>query len=154
MLNIKKILLPVDFSEFSKIAAPYAVDLARKFEADLFIIHVFDENILDPYYFGEDDYAEKYFMNLQKEFQEKIDDILEDIETEDINIIPILANGAPFIEILKFTKKEKIDMMVVSTHGRSGLSQMFMGSTAEKVVRKSPCPVLSVRHPEFEFEMP
>lgn len=154
MLNIQKILLPSDFSSFSKIAAPYAVDMARKFGADLYIIHVFDENILDQYYFGDRENAEKYYKELQKIFQSKIDEVIEDIETEDINLIPILANGSPFIEILKFIRQEGIDLLVCSTHGRSGLSQVLMGSTAEKLVRKAPCPVLTVRHPEFEFEMP
>jgi len=154
MLAIKQILLPIDFSEFSKISLPYAIDLAKKFKSDIHIIHVFDENILDPYYFSNPKSSQEFFQHVQNDFQKTIDSLIEDFDTEGINIIPILANGTPFVEIIRYSKKEKIDLIIISTHGRSGLSQMLIGGTAEKIIRKAPCPVLTVRHPEFEFEMP
>ncbi len=154
MLSIKKVLLPTDFSDFSKLALPYAADISRKFGADLYIIHVFDENTLDPYYFGSGEFSQDFYAKLQDEFQDHIDKYIEDVDLSDVNVIPILANGTPFLEIIRYAKEEKMDLVVSSTHGRSGLSHMLMGSTAEKLVRKSPCPVLTVRHPEFSFEMP
>jgi len=62
--------------------------------------------------------------------------------------------GTPFLEIIKAAKQKEVDLIVMATHGRSGLSHILFGSVAEKVVRKSTCPVLSIRPPEHEFAMP
>ena len=65
-----------------------------------------------------------------------------------------LRKGSPFLEIVRYAKDKNIDLIVLGTHGRSGLSHVLLGSVAERVVRKAPCPVLTVRHPEHEFVMP
>ena len=65
-----------------------------------------------------------------------------------------IVRGRPFVEIIRYAREKKIDIIVVGTHGHSGLTHILMGSVAEKVVRKSPCPVLTIRHPDHEFEMP
>jgi nucleotide-binding universal stress UspA family protein len=70
------------------------------------------------------------------------------------SIIRVIRQGPPFLEIVRYAKETAIDLIVIGTHGRTGLAHVFMGSVAEKVVRKSPCPVLSVRHPEHEFIAP
>ncbi len=62
--------------------------------------------------------------------------------------------GRPFIEIIRYAREKKIDLIVLGTHGRSGLKHVLLGSVAERVVRKAPCPVLTIRHPEHEFVMP
>ena len=61
---------------------------------------------------------------------------------------------APFTEIIRFAKDKDIDLIVMGTHGHTGLAHVLLGSVAEKVVRKAPCPVLTVRHPEHEFVHP
>lgn len=66
----------------------------------------------------------------------------------------MLRRGVPFGEIINAARKCKADLIVMATHGRSGLRQMLIGSVAEKVVRHAPCPVLTVRHRGYEFEMP
>jgi nucleotide-binding universal stress UspA family protein len=66
----------------------------------------------------------------------------------------MIVNGTPFLEILRTAKEKEVDLIVVGTHGRTGLDHVLFGSTAEKVVRKAPCPVLSVRMPGKEFVMP
>jgi nucleotide-binding universal stress UspA family protein len=147
-------MLPTDFSDLSKNSLTYAIDLARKFDSDLFIFHAFDEDILDPYYFGHGEQSDNYYDRFRENFDKLIEDFITDIDTEGVNIVPILSNGVPFIQILRFAKNEDIDMIVISTHGRTGLAQMLLGSTAEKIIRKAHCPVLTIRHPEFEFEMP
>ena len=62
--------------------------------------------------------------------------------------------GHPSLEIIRYAKDHEIDIIVMGTHGRTGVGHMLMGSVAEKVVRKAPCPVLTVRHPDHEFVMP
>jgi nucleotide-binding universal stress UspA family protein len=69
-------------------------------------------------------------------------------------VVRELRKGSPFLEIVRYAKDKNIDLIVLGTHGRSGLSHVLLGSVAERVVRKAPCPVLTVRHPEHEFVMP
>ena len=66
----------------------------------------------------------------------------------------VMRRGSPFVEIVRYAKSENIDLIVMGTHGRGPIAHMLLGSVAEKVVRKAPCPVLTVRHPEHEFVMP
>ena len=65
-----------------------------------------------------------------------------------------VVNGRPFLEIIRIARERKSDLIVIGTHGRGALTQMLLGSVTEKVVRKAPCPVLSVREPGHEFTMP
>ena len=65
-----------------------------------------------------------------------------------------LVTGSPFLQVVRMARKEGVDLIVMGTHGRTGLAHVLMGSVAEKVVRKAPCPVLTVKHPEHEFVMP
>ena len=62
--------------------------------------------------------------------------------------------GVPFVEIIRYARDQSIDLIVIGTHGHSALAAMLLGTVAEKVVRKAPCPVLTVRHPQHKFEMP
>ena len=148
MLDIKKILLPTDFSDFSRIALPYAIDLAVKFDADIYIMHVFDENSLNPYYFAKQDEPDTWFLKIQENFQSMVDDFLEDIDTGEINIIPVLSNGTPFVEVTGYAKREKIDLIVLSSHGHGGAMQSTIGGTTGHIVSRAACPVLTVRTPE------
>ena len=74
--------------------------------------------------------------------------------TEDLKVVREVRVGPAFLEILRYAKKSDIDLIVIGTHGRTGIKHMLLGSVAEKVVRKAPCPVLTVAHPEREFVMP
>jgi len=75
--------------------------------------------------------------------------IPHDIHTEMTNL-----HGKPWREIVSFAREQKMDLIVLATHGLSGLSHALYGSTAEKIIRKAHCPVLTVRHPDAKFEMP
>ena len=70
------------------------------------------------------------------------------------NVTREVLMGHPFVEIIRYAREQDVDCIVLGTHGRSGLSHLLLGSVAERVVRKAPCPVLTVRHPEHEFVMP
>ena len=66
----------------------------------------------------------------------------------------MLLTGSPFLEIIQYAKENNVDLIVMGTHGHSGLVHVLLGSVTERVVRKAPCPVLTIRHPEHEFIHP
>ncbi len=153
MITIKKILVPTDFSELSKAALPYAVDLAKKYGAKVIIFHSFDEDLLTPIVYEAGWDAEKYFAKLQTDFDAAVEQFLEGVDIDGVEVESHLTSGKPFVEILRFVKEQGIDLIVMSTHGRSGIEHALLGSVTEKVVRKSSCPVLVVRNSEIEFKM-
>ncbi|MGQ3683705.1 MAG: universal stress protein [Candidatus Loosdrechtia sp.] len=145
MIVLKKILCPVDHSECSYLALKYAISLSLKDEAKLYLMHVIDSRFfemetykLSPYNISESELA-KIHSDLMKSLPEGTTDLLE-VET-------IVVKGVPFNEILNTSQEVGADIIVMGTHGRTGLSHVMMGSVAEKVVRKSACPVLTVRMP-------
>ncbi|HHT9129556.1 MAG TPA: universal stress protein [Candidatus Brocadiaceae bacterium] len=153
MISIKNILCPIDYSIFSERALTYAIEFAEKYQAKLYLIHVLDIRIYDI------NDPELYSVNIvEKETIDKLRErLLRCVNEETKGKIPveaIIVQGVPFSEIIKTSKEYKIDLIVLGTHGRTGLSHAIMGSVAEKVVRKSPCPVLTIRHPEHDFVMP
>jgi nucleotide-binding universal stress UspA family protein len=144
-MEIKKILLPTDFTQGALAALPYAVDLAKSYGAKLYFIHViYDMNAatglhvphvsLDAMYEEMQNGAEKEIRNFGSEITEG----LKEVETR-------VIRGVPYEEILSFASENGIDMIIMGTHGRSGLDRVIFGSTAEKVVRNAICPVLTVR---------
>ncbi|HHT9124424.1 MAG TPA: universal stress protein [Candidatus Brocadiia bacterium] len=152
-IALNKILCPYDFSESSSYALKYAVEFASAYKAKLYLLHVFD---IRAYDYGEPVYG----------ISVPTKDAINTIRTELANSIPekvkkelsasggleaIVASGVPFYEIIKFANDNKIDLIVMGTHGRTGLAHILLGSVAEKVVRKASCPVLTVRHPGQEF---
>ncbi|MBS1270929.1 MAG: Universal stress protein A [Candidatus Marinimicrobia bacterium] len=154
MPEIKNILYTTDFSEFSRFALPYVVEMAEKFEADLHCLYVV-EPINTPVDFG---WTQVNYAELEENHVEHAEKSLKSIVEEDIpqhiRTHSVVRHGRSFKEIIDYARDEGIDLIVMATHGLSGLSHILFGSTTEKVVRKSPCPVLTVRDPEHEFEMP
>ncbi|HHT9104407.1 MAG TPA: universal stress protein [Candidatus Wujingus californicus] len=152
MISIKNILCPIDYSVYSEKALKYAIEFAEKYNAKLYLMHVLDiriYDITDP---------ELYNVNvIDKETINKLRERLHKCISEDtrknIEVETIVIEGVPFAEIIKKAREYKIDLIVLGTHGRTGLSHAIMGSVAEKVVRKAPCPVLTIRHPEHDFVM-
>jgi nucleotide-binding universal stress UspA family protein len=157
MENLKKILYPTDYSEYSLAALPYAVRLARQNDAELYCLHVVEmphEEYLTSEYMvplnvphvPEDKILRTARARLQRFVAENLAGV--DRVTSRVLI------GVPFIEIIRYARDQSIDLIVIGTHGHSALAAMLLGTVAEKVVRKAPCPVLTVRHPKHVFEMP
>ena len=146
-MNIEKIILPTDFSEHSKTAVPYAIDLARRYNAELHLIHVFDENALDPILVAYSNSVKEYLGKMRGGFDEAIEKLLSEWDIEGVNIVRAFLSGIPFLEIVRYAQKNCADIIVMGSQGRTGLAHMFLGSTTEKVLRKAPCPVLAVRKP-------
>jgi nucleotide-binding universal stress UspA family protein len=153
-MNFSKILVPTDFSESAAYALPFAIDLARKYGASLHVLHVV-EPIVAPVDFAWGTYS---YPDIEKQLSGYVEETLKRIVKEQIpaDIKTEISNlhGKPWREIVTFAREAGMDVIVVATHGLSGLSHALYGSTAEKIIRKSPCPVLTVRHPDAKFEMP
>jgi nucleotide-binding universal stress UspA family protein len=152
MISIKNILCPIDYSVYSEKALKYAIEFAEKYNAKLYLMHVLDiriYDITDP---------ELYNVNvIDKEtinkLRERLHKCISENTRKNIEVETIVIEGVPFVEIIKKAREYKVDLIVLGTHGRTGLSHAIMGSVAEKVVRKAPCPVLTIRHPEHDFVM-
>ena len=158
MINIKNILVPTDFSDFSRYALNYAVAFAQAFGAKITLIHVTPERELDSIrqvstYF-EPGQLENLLKERESEDRKQLEEFILAELKKGITVETIHKVGIPFLDIIKTAKQRGVDLIVIATHGRSGLSHMLFGSVAEKVVRQAPCPVLSIRHPEHEFVMP
>ena len=151
MIALKSILVPTDFSETSMVAVRYGVALARVFNAQLSLLHVLHEG------FGVEVAAPLSLGLLgaaQDEARERLGQLLTEQEREELRSETVLREGVPDAEIVRYAGERNIDLIVLGTHGHSGLAHLLMGGVAEKVVRKAPCPVLTVRHPEHEFIVP
>ncbi|MGE4497650.1 MAG: universal stress protein [Deferribacterales bacterium] len=146
MIKIKKILYPTDFSEPSKIALEYAAELAKQFGAELEILHVmFDETQVVSFYLPQVT-MQSLSTDIETGSAKQLDEFIKSQPVlKGVNYTTKLIKGTPFIEITKHAKDTAADMIVIGTHGRTGLDHVLFGSTAEKVVRKAPCPVFTVR---------
>ncbi|MBA4391018.1 MAG: universal stress protein [Syntrophus sp. (in: bacteria)] len=149
----KKILCPLDFSEFTGEIVEYAVSIARNFGAELHFLHVIPNlNYFTPY---ESFLTPENLIAIENNIEAAVDKDFDKImNIIDMSVKKIVKNGAPFVEIIEYVKAESIDLVVMGTHGRSGIEHILIGSVAEKVVRKSPCPVLTIRPRNKAFKMP
>lgn len=148
MKKFKTILFATDFSESSDHAFAYAMSMARSFDAKLVILHVINEPVdLRGFYVPHIS-----FDKLEEEIEQGAKKLMEQFERKHLGDYKkyhsIVAPGIPYDEIIKCAETEKADLVVLGTHGRTGLDHVLFGSTAEKVVRKSPVPVMTIRHRE------
>jgi len=141
----KRILFPTDFSEGALHALPYALDMARNCNARLYLLHViYDVATASGLYVPHVSFDEMY-KDLEKSAQKELEKFGYE-EIKDLKDVEYaVLRGIPYDEILKFAQEKNIDIIVIGTHGRKGLDLFLFGSTAEKVVRYAPCPVLTVR---------
>lgn len=154
MIGIKKILCPTDFSDFSMYALTYAVSFAQQYKAKLLLMHAVDVFLHDPAYFAPYVPDGSAFEDFEKKARARLEEICKKNVPAGVEAEPIVKVGRAFVEIVRAARAMDVDLIVIATHGRSGLSHAMFGSTAERVVRKAPCPVLSIKHPEHEFVMP
>lgn len=149
----KKILCPVDFSEFTEEIVRYADDIAKKYGAELHVLHVIPNlNYFTPY---ESFLTPENLVAIEKNIQSEVDrDFVKVLKHIDPDIKKVVRTGVAFVEIIDYVKSEGIDLIVMGTHGRSAIEHILIGNVAEKVVRKSPCPVMTIRPKGKEFRMP
>ena len=155
MLALKTVLVPTDFSDASESALRYGRAMAEAFGASLHVVHVMEDLLAHAWA------AEVYVSSMpqlrdeiEKESRQRLLALLGDDERQRLRAETALLAGNPFIEIIRYAKAHDVDLIVMGTHGRGPIAHMLLGSVAEKVVRKSPCPVLTVREAQHEFVMP
>ncbi|MBM4001388.1 MAG: universal stress protein [Planctomycetes bacterium] len=139
-MNVKKILFPTDFSHTGDAALRLATALARDSGASLLIAHVEEP----PVAYGG---GEMYY-GMPEPALEEIKRMLHDVTPTDPKVVfeHRLVTGDPAGAIVRLAQDEHVDLIVLGTHGRTGLSRLLMGSVAESIVRRAPCPVLTYKH--------
>ncbi|MDD3847123.1 MAG: universal stress protein [Syntrophorhabdaceae bacterium] len=149
----KKILCPVDFSKYTKDVVAYAIDIAKKYGAELHLLHVIPNlTYFTPY---ESFLTPENLVAVEKNIQDEVDKEFAGVLSHAHgDIRKVVRTGVAFVEIIDYAKTEGVDLIVMGTHGRGGIEHILIGNVAEKVVRKSPCPVMTIRPKGKEFKMP
>jgi nucleotide-binding universal stress UspA family protein len=156
MIAIKKILVATDFGPASDTALNYGRALALQFDASLHVLHV-TENV---YLMATADYGFSSLPvelqgDMERAAQRRTEALLNEEDRTLLNATAVtVTHNTPASAIVDYAKTNRVDLIVLGTHGRGALGHLFMGSVAERVVRTAPCPVLAVRNPEHEFVMP
>jgi nucleotide-binding universal stress UspA family protein len=145
-MNTRKILCPTDFSQFNDAALGYASSLAAESDATLYIVHV-DEYRDASAALGDAavNYAAPWGIADRSEIRQQLDAVKPTVPRVDYE--RRYLEGGPIHEIVAFAGREHIDLIVMGSHGRTGLARLLMGSVAEGVARRAPCPVLIVKQP-------
>jgi len=151
---IKTILFPTDFSQGARAAMDHAVSLARDYNARLILLYVIQDISIAEWYIPSSLSVTDLVEDMQKSAWKEMDKWGAEVSSKVKEVEKMVERGVPFVEIIKTAKEKEADLIVIGTHGRTGIDHMLFGSTAEKVVRKAPCPVLTVRIAGKEFKMP
>ena len=151
---LQKILVPLDFSEYTDEIMNVAAQLAQKLGSTIHLLHVIPNmDYFTPY---ESFLSGENLLNIQREIEREVRKDMEAVakKIKDIPVAKAIHTGVSVLEIVDYVRTEKIDLVVMGTHGRGGLEHILIGSVAEKVVRKSPCPVLTIRPAAKQFPTP
>ena len=153
MINLTTILVPSDFSECSEAALRYGLELARRFDARVHLLHVVQDPLTQPW--AAEGFSVPLFEVVDKWQKDAKERLALSVPQADADRVTIAATVAwPYAEILRYALEHNVDLIVMGTHGRGGVSHFLLGSIAEKVVRRAPCPVLTVRSPQHDFIEP
>jgi nucleotide-binding universal stress UspA family protein len=153
--TFENILLATDFSEPSGAALDYARALADRFGSRIHVLHVLED--LAAHAWTTEVYVAALpgvHEEMERQARERLDAVLPPDQRERYRAKAELRTGSPFVEIVRYARDEKIDLIIMGTHGRGPIAHMLLGSVAERVVRKAPCPVLTVRQSQHEFVLP
>jgi nucleotide-binding universal stress UspA family protein len=155
MISLHRILVPTDFGKSSENALKYGLAFAQKFGAEVWLLHVVQDLAL---FIPEAIMVApppappvEQFVAAAKTALERV---VEGLNVEGVALRAEVGVGPAFDGIVRMAKEKGVDLIVMGTHGHTGLAHVLLGSVAEKVVRRAPCPVLTVRHPEHEFVHP
>ena len=155
MIRLNRILLPLDFSDATAGAVRYACALTENFVAELHLLHVLEVHVsTTPPQFGMGFAWPERFEETATSAKKRLAESIDSEWGRERKIEHAVVSGSPFLEIIQYAKENEIDLIVMGTHGHSGLKHLLIGSVAENVVRKSPCPVLTVRPEGHNFVMP
>ncbi|MCS7230363.1 MAG: universal stress protein [Candidatus Kryptonium sp.] len=144
MTEIKKILVPIDFSEHSLQALEYAKLFAEKFNSELILLNVIEPVVFIPDLTMGQINIPSIENELMQKSEEKINQLVNDLKNK-YNVRGTVKLGKPYVEIIELSKEEKVDLIIIGSHGHTSVEHLLFGSTAEKVIKKSTCPVLVIR---------
>lgn len=143
-MTFRHLLVPMDFSDTSRHALDYARAFAGPLHARLTLLHVAPDAYTQSWIVEGARLAVPNILDTwRRDAQREIDRIRAEVPTA----TAVVAAGEPFVEIVRYAKREQVDLIVIGTHGRGPVGHLLLGSVAEKVVRHAPCPVLTVRRP-------
>ena len=143
---VEKILVPVDFSPYSQEALSYAKEVAALYGAGLQVLHTIEEPAYPYFYTPGGTYSPvEQLEALREKAEEALDKMLSETPGPEVPAERFVATGRPASEIARFAEERGSDMIVIATHGLTGLERLLVGSTAEQVVRLAPCPVFTVK---------
>lgn len=147
-MNIRKILVPFDFSPTAHEALAPASDLARRYGAALVLLHVYEPPVYPVPPDGMRLPSPEAMAAEVTTLETELEGVQRQLREQGVSNVTVnIAQGDPLTEILRVVKDVGIDLVVIGTHGRTGLKHLLLGSVAEKVVRHAPCPVLTIRGP-------
>ena len=150
-MTLKRILLPTDFSDTAQHALGYAREMAERFGAEVHVLYVVPDPTPQDWAVGA---TALVVSDLLDQWRAAAEQRLGAIALDGIETLRAIRVGHAFVEIVRYATDNAIDMIVMGTHGRGPVKHLLLGSVAEKVVRKAPCPVLTVRQPGHTFVMP
>ena len=143
---MEKILVPIDFSEHSKAALSYAREIAALYDSSLQLVHAIEEPIYPYFYAPAGGFAvAQQLEELRTKTDQALDKLLAESEGPEVPSEKFVVTGRPAIEITRLADEQSSDMIVIATHGLTGLERLLVGSTAEQIVRLSNCPVFTVK---------
>jgi universal stress protein A len=146
LIEIKSILAPTDFSEHSEKALRYACQLAERLGSELRLLHVLSEILPagpDPLMMPV--MPTEYYTESEDKARQTLDRLLDPTWGRPARVVTEVRWGSPVETIVAYALDNKVDLIVIATHGRTGLSHVLLGSVAERIVREAPCPVLTIR---------
>jgi len=146
MIPIKQILVPVDFSDVSLEAVNYAAELCKTFSAELAVVFVVEPlyYAAPPTAYGAATQVAMLLDDQRKLGREQLEGLAAKLKKRGIKLRTVLQEGTPYERIVDTAKRLKANLVIMATHGRTGLTHLLMGSVTEKVVRLAPCPVLTL----------
>jgi nucleotide-binding universal stress UspA family protein len=154
VIKLKKLLVPTDFSDSARQAFRYGLSFAKEYQAELVLLHVV-ENLTVGYA------SDLFPVPMAEVFQEisgyakaELAKLAEEARQRGVRVSELVVQGKPSAEIIRHAADNDVDIIVLGTHGKGMLDQALFGSTTERVVRRAPCPVLSVRMAGHEFVEP
>jgi len=153
-IRVQRILLPADFSAYSATATRYACELAEKFDAELHLLHSLEVNLSSTPSFGMGLAVPTYIDESRQKAEKSLAGVLDPQWSAGRKIVQKVVHGSAKVEIVRYAREHDIDLIVLTTHGRTGVAHVLMGSVAESVVRTAPCPVLTVHAEGHQFVMP
>ena len=155
MSRIRKIMVAVDFSVHSVRIAKYARGIAEDLKAKLVFVNVINKRDINAIkqafvYHSEKLSVDDFLSKLKRERTNKIQKLVENTRCLNITIRVMIRTGIPFIELIKAAEEERVDIVIMGAKGRSDVAEILFGSTAEKMFRRCPVPLLSIRERDHQ----